>query len=327
MKHGKWMLLLALVPMVAACGDDSGGSDVATDDAAADDGAGADADADADADMGADADAEPDAEVEEEADAEVTSDESGDEATGETTEDAGDEVADDGGPPPPDWSCLGSVTWATPTETSLDMTGTVLDYVTDAPIEGATVKVCARSDAACATPLDEGTTDALGQVTLTVPLGTTGFDGYFDVSATGYVTVLRYTVEPITEMPPEAGRIVSMADTTTFAMLAAAAGVTPDPTRGHLVISALDCNPTYAAGVSLEVDTADVSSTAVYMIGGLPSTSATETDSSGAAGFINLPAGAATISTTLVSTGEAIASTDITIRAGTAALFPLPPTP
>ncbi|MBI5502065.1 MAG: hypothetical protein HY907_17615 [Deltaproteobacteria bacterium] len=323
MKHGKWMLLLALVPVAAACGDDSGGSDVTADDTGADDGAGADADADADADV----EPEVEAEAEEEADAETTTDESADDGTTEAAEDAGDEVADDGGPPPPDWSCLGSVVWGTPIEASLDMTGTALDYVTDAPIEGATVKVCARADAACATPLDEGTTDAAGQVTLTVPLGTTGFDGYFEVSATGYVTVLRYTVEPITEMPGADARVVSMVDTTTFAMLAAAAGVTPDPTRGHLVVNALDCNPTLAAGVSLDVDTADVSSTAVYMVGGLPSTSATETDSSGAAGFINLPAGAATISTTLVSTGEAIASTDITIRAGAAALFPLPPTP
>ncbi len=316
------LLLASAIPFLAAwgCGGGGGGNDDTTTDPDTPSDT-ADTAVDTDATDATDA-SDPDVVEDEGADVPFDAD-----AEDSVEEDVTTDTTDGDGPPPPDWSCLGSVIWGTPTLASLDILGTALDYVTGAPVAGATARACARTDAACATPLDEGTTDAAGQVTLTVPLGTTGFDGYFEVSMTGYVTTLRYTVEPITEMPPESGRMVQIVDLGTFALLAASLGVTPDPARGHLVINALDCTPFYAAGVSLAVDTADSGSTRIYMVGGLPSTTATETDASGAAGFVNLPTGPASVSTTLVSTSEAIGSTDIDIRAGAICIFAITPTP
>ena len=322
MKRTRWMLFLALAPFAAACGDDSSANDAAGEDAAAEDVSGADADADA--------------EVEEEADAAETTEDGVDDVDDvpdvsdvDDVPDVSDvdDVPDDGAMPPGDWTCLGSVTWPTPLLTTIDMTGTVQDYLTDAPIAGATVKVCARTDTDCTAPLDEGTTDALGEAVVTVPLGSTGFDGYFDIAAAGYVPALRYTVDPITSVPSAAASTAPLITTTTFAMLAGAAGITIDPARGHLILTAMDCEPAFAAGVALTVDTADSSSTRLYMVGGLPSTTATETDVSGGAGYVNLPAGAATVSTSLAATSDAVGSTDINIRAGAIAMFTMPPTP
>ncbi|MBI5501897.1 MAG: hypothetical protein HY907_16760 [Deltaproteobacteria bacterium] len=69
MKHGKWMLLLALVPLAAACGDDGGRPDATAEDA------------DADEDVGPEAETGADADADEEADAETTTDESADDGT------------------------------------------------------------------------------------------------------------------------------------------------------------------------------------------------------------------------------------------------------
>ena len=131
MTRTPWMLLLALAPFAAACGDDSSANDVAGEDAAAEDVAGADADADA--------------EVEEEADAAETTEDGVDDVDDvpdvDDTPDVDDvsdvdDVPDDGAMLPGDWTCLGSVTWPTPLLTSIDMTGTVQDLPHRCPDRG-----------------------------------------------------------------------------------------------------------------------------------------------------------------------------------------------
>jgi hypothetical protein len=243
-------------------------------------------------------------------------------------EDEGTGDADgDGGPVEPDWTCVGSVVVPTPTETSVEFTGTIVDYMTDSPLEGATVNVCAHDDLACATPLDTTTTDAAGQGTVTVPLGTTGFAGFFDVQRADYLPMLRWIYPPMAEPPAVGAGVQPMMSTATVGMMAALLGTTIDSARGELVVTALDCALLRAAGVSGEVDTADGSTMSFYIAGSLPSATATETDGSGTAGWINLPAGPAVITLRRVDTGATVAQATIGIRAGAASAIVLSPTP
>jgi hypothetical protein len=315
-------LLSAFAVGATACGGDDSGHDA---DVTGDDG-GADADADADGDGDADADADADVDdvpAETEADAvEETTD-----VPADVIDDEGTGDADGDGGPTLDWSCVGSVVVPTPTETSVEFTGTAIDYMTSAPLSGATVKVCEATDLACATPLDTATTDAAGQATVTVPFGTTGFAGYFDVQQTGYLPMLRWIYPPMTALPVVDARVVLVMDTATVGMLAAVLGATADPARGHLVVSALDCANARAAGVEAEVDTADGSTTSFYIAGSLPSATATETDGTGTAGWLNLPTGPAVITLRRADTGATVAQATVGIRAGAASAIVLSPTP
>ncbi len=63
----------------------------------------------------------------------------------------------------------------------------------------------------------------------------------------------------------------------------------PDPTRGHIAVNAADCAFTPAAGVSFTVNPSDMATVRYYLVGGVPATTATATDSSGIAAFVNLP--------------------------------------
>jgi hypothetical protein len=323
MRRNWWglALLSALAVGATACGGDDSSSDA---DVTGDD-AGADADADGDGDADADADADgDDVPAETEADvAEETTD-----VPADVIEDEGTGDADgDGGPVAPDWTCVGSVVVPTPTETSVEFTGTIIDYVTSAPLEGATVKVCASDDLPCTTPLDTATTDAAGQGMVTLPFGTTGFAGFFDVQQTGYLPMLRWIYPPMTTLPPPEAGAQAMLDTTTAGMMAALLGTTIDSARGELLVTALDCALLRAVGVSGEVDTADGSSMAFYIAGSLPSATATETDASGTLGWLNLPAGPAVLTLHRADTGATVAQATLGIRAGAASMIALSPTP
>ena len=102
---------------------------------------------------------------------------------------------EDAGPPVvPDWSCLGSVSLATPTGPStLDLT--LQDFLRMDPIADASVQVCAYADAACDTPLVEGTTDAAGRVVREEPITVTDGPCIHDCAITPrYVIVLDLPV-------------------------------------------------------------------------------------------------------------------------------------
>jgi hypothetical protein len=75
----------------------------------------------------------------------------------------------------------------------------------------------------------------------------------------------------------------------------------PDAGVGHIFMLALDCNDHHAPGVSFSVNID--AGTAFYQVGGLPVTTpmATQTDSDGTGGVINIPSGVIKVSTTIVT--------------------------
>jgi hypothetical protein len=78
-------------------------------------------------------------------------------------------------------------------------------------------------------------------------------------------------------------------------------------------------------GVTVTSSSADSAAVFGYLAGGLPSKTATETDSSGLAGWENYPAGPTTITITKVSTGQKLLTFDYFVRSRVVANVALPP--
>ena len=225
-----------------------------------------------------------------------------------------------------DWSCVGHVSWPASDGKPVTASAVVLDYQTLEPVVGATAIACAKGDAECATPDDQGTTDANGSITLTAPGGDVGFEGYVRVSASGHVTSSFFFPKPITTSPAKPGTFYLVAEDT-LAQLAGLVGDTLDPTRGHFAVTTLDCGDQHAAGLTIAADDADAKSGTYYVDGKLPSKTATRTDASGAIALLNLPVGPVTLTSTLDVTKETIGTFAAFVRAGEVSQITLPPTP
>jgi hypothetical protein len=178
--------------------------------------------------------------------------------------------------------------------TTLTFSVTFVDFSSEQPFVGSMVMACDKLDFTCASPLAQSMTDDTGLVSLTVPSGIDGFDGYLDVTG-GQVAGTGGPVFPSIWYPVPyvvadgwRGRtlLLSMDD---FEGILAATGTTPDPTRGHLALNAVDCLFGPAPGVSFTVDSADSQTVGYYLVNGVPVTTATATDASGIGAFGNLP--------------------------------------
>lgn len=221
------------------------------------------------------------------------------------------------------FTCVGHVTWPAPAAATETLTLHVLDLQGMAPLPGVTARACGHGDVPCDHPFSSGTTDALGVVPLTFPTGTTGFDGYFELTGGSVMPTRVFAV------PPE---VVSAAMTTVLAvtqqefnLLAAIARVTPDPARGHLATVLEDCDEHAAAGLALTVAPSPPDATPFYIAGVVPNTHADHTDATGIAGVLSLPPG--TYALTSAVAGVHVGAASVNVRAGFLTQFGLPPTP
>jgi hypothetical protein len=226
------------------------------------------------------------------------------------------------------WSCLDeNPTFLKPPSADPITFGmSIVEFVTEKPYEGLTVKACSQSDLDCGAPLATATTDANGRFEMTVPSGPSGFNGYIDLSGQSIFPALYYFLPPLI-VGGDRGRLrLPAADTIT--LLVKAIGVELDPTRGHLALVPWDCTLSPAPGVSLSIDTADAMTTTYYFRQGAPSHAATETDVAPAlGGAVNLPARLALVRATVTSRDQPSAEVNFNIRAGTLTASSLPPSP
>lgn len=193
----------------------------------------------------------------------------------------------------------------------------VVELATGAPLTGATIKLCSRTDVGCTTPrVTNLVPDSMsGVISADVE---SGFNGYFEATGSSIQSSL-YVVNPPTLRDT---RLVTwqVISPSSFALLAKIAtnNATPiDPELGHAFVGARDCFMEPIAGASFLPDRIDPkgNTKGFYVIDGLPDTSRTSTDNSGAGGFVNLPAGFVLMKSTLES-GKTIASANLIIRAG-----------
>ncbi len=232
-------------------------------------------------------------------------------------------------PPVNDWSCLGHVQWPDASAQRVTLTEPYVNLVTDLPIPGVRVQPCLPLDTTCATPVSEaGVTNDAGLVTLSVP---SGYDGYllslWDASFPTLVYISPPVFQSRTQLP------VPLLSTTAMGVLTAAMGtvdgaaVTVDPARGQMGLGAYDCAMAKAVGVSFSLSPAAPSSILVYLVGGLPSPTATSTDSDGFAAIVNVPPGTFTVTATLAATHQVIGTVTALSEAAHVMDFYLVPSP
>ena len=263
-----------------------------------------------------DAGADAPAEATTDAPAEATTD-----APAEATIDAPVEAG-----PSADWSCVGSVTYPAPAGQTAALTLQFKDFIAKTAIAGLTVKACSNADTDCQSPVDTQSSDGGGQVTLTLPTTGAGFDGFLDISdgATAKLepTVLYFSA-PIAANATDSVNLITKVEAS---LLGGAVG-TIDHTRGALLASLADCAGAGAIGAKVEVDSADATAKPFFFSMGFPSASATSTDDSGYAGYLNLPVGPAVVTGKDAASGTVFGTTSVQVRADSLTILFLAPTP
>jgi len=230
---------------------------------------------------------------------------------------------------PDNLACVGTIQWPEPEVATYTHTYGLVELLNQTPVVGATAKVCGFDDPQCDAPLSSGTTDAVGNVTLTFPAAAEGLTGYVEFSGDDIVTTLgfyRYTDNVAAYTAPGSFTYFVLGKTTMVA-LAALSNVEVDPARGHVIFSAFDCDGAPAAGISAEILSADVGTTPAYMEGGMPSTELTATTADGQGGLLNVPPGTSMLTATYEATGTEIGSAEVIVRAGAVTSTILVPIP
>jgi hypothetical protein len=237
-----------------------------------------------------------------------------------------DEVCVAGGPDPTEpWSCLGQVEWPAAGTSPLRLEVHVIDVLTSAPPEGLAVRVCAKLDVNCDSPIAApASLDASGAVVAQV---SAGFDGYLELTAPTITPALFFVTQPVYADTVVPG-VVPVVSPAGFQSIAAALGTTLDLTvAGHVYALASDCAQAPASGVRFDLDKKGVATTPFYMVNNAPVGSASATDGAGAGGYLNVPPGFVKLTGSVSATGARVGESSLVVRAGTVSYPRLIPTP
>ena len=136
------------------------------------------------------------------------------------------------------WSSLGCLDVPLPAAPDpMEITVRALDFgAQTGGIEGATVSLVRRDTGAV---VDTGTTDEDGEAIFSIATGGAAADVYFEFEAVGFPSTLSYTGWPLFE---DEKINYALANTDFVAAVATAAGATLDATKGHIVVTARDCD-------------------------------------------------------------------------------------
>lgn len=229
------------------------------------------------------------------------------------------------------WLCVGRVNWPLAPAGVNEVDFSVVDSMSSKPLPGAMVRACAREDQTCAPPQAQATADAMGKGALLMPAHAAiglGFDGYYAIDAAGEMPWRIFASSPVTlAHAPFNWTVGSMAS---FQSTIAGVGLTPDPTRGQIILDAADCVQSPAAGVSFKVTDgagADLSKSVYYLSGGALNNVATETDFTGAGVLFNVPAGSLTVQAIPKAIGKASSTEGVLSLPGAVSTLILLPTP
>jgi len=235
-------------------------------------------------------------------------------------------------------SCLdlrcGGNPWPAFAAASLALHLSVTSFTAASPFPGVLVKVCGATDHDCTSPLDSATTAADGVVDVATPTGPGGEGGYVDFSGPSIApTVLELRLVNVVTLhaddnDPMITVTASTLDMNTWGLLRGSYNLPEDPgARSRFTIQAKSCGSSNVPGVTITSSSADSETVFGYVAGGLPSKTATETDSSGTASWENHPAGPTTITITKASTGQKLLTYAYFVRGGVLSNVGLPPGP
>jgi hypothetical protein len=224
-----------------------------------------------------------------------------------------------------DTSCLGSYAWSRATTTTVPVTFQFVDALTpDEGASGLSVKVCRGDDVDCVSAGAPATTDAAGQVALTLPAPLRTFDGYLDVTGGDWYPTLVKLGYPVAR---PAAVLMPIVDEQSIALQIQSSGVEPDPTRGQLQMRMFGCAGVGMRGVSFEASAnlVDDATRTWYVTSGFPNFDAVATNDLGSGGIINVKRGFADITARLAADGTVIARARAPVRAGYLTIVVLAP--
>jgi hypothetical protein len=214
--------------------------------------------------------------------------------------------------PEPKWSCLGKPASTAPATGKYHVTFLVQHLITMMPLAGIKVRLCRKLDVACNNALSEElVSDSSGQVSFDI---TGGFDGYARFESDTIIPGLFFFNPPVSTDIPSIP--ISIGPSDVIAILALQAQAKQDPDRGVVLVSAHDCTGAVAEGVVLTSSVDDPQSIPFYSDQGLPSGSATQTDSSGYGGLLNASPGTVSFSGVVAATGKEIGEATLLVQQG-----------
>jgi hypothetical protein len=232
------------------------------------------------------------------------------------------------------WRCLGNptpppVSTAATAHVSLPVCDSLRGC--GLPIAGLTAKLCAKLDAGCTSPLPFDISYANGVFDFDVPASPMGFNGYLAIAsppelctdgmifgeATRALCALLPECNPaapdarceIPAYPPvsfffnppvvadaSVSRPLQITSTAASLAIAQAAGIVYDPTRGSLLVTALDCDGTRASGLSFSLENYQGNpSQTLYVENNIPSRALLATDATGVGIVIDVSPGFVTV--------------------------------
>jgi hypothetical protein len=190
------------------------------------------------------------------------------------------------------WSCLGKKPLVSPPyelgTTDVTFTIFIADTVTRQPPGGLLVSACSPLDIECARPMaDSVPPDADGFVRVDVPRN---FAGFFRVVSDQTVPAALFidgAVSADTTAKP-----MLLIGQGPFQALTQSQGVAIDPSLGHLLLRAYDCDRAAAPGIRF---TSDKGGQPFAFVDSLPVVGQTVTDAQGTGGFLNVLPGLAVV--------------------------------
>ena len=261
---------------------------------------------------------------------------------GDLTDSQSPDVQADTTPVDPVWGCLGNVVTPMPKKPKVAVSVPLIQLLTKKPVTDVSALVCAKIDVNCSSPLAQTVPDMNGVLKLTLDAGFDGFviivpnlpDGGCPTDAgqdaatcLGPLTIpsLVFFNPPLVDDTTYI--TVLMLSYASLVQLAASNGDTIDPTQGAVFMQAIDCAAHPAKDVAVSLDSTSSQTHGFYFSSGLPSLTASSTDVTGYAGFINVPIGARTVTGILKPTQKFIGKTSVFARAGFISYTTMAPSP
>ncbi len=211
------------------------------------------------------------------------------------------------------WECVGKVSWPSPKTTTSTIHFWSRDLSSSSAIPGTQVSVCSALDVGCNAPLQTGTTNDAGEVSLTFAnrdpyMPGVGLTGYLTFSAMDSLPGQVYWGFPLSEAD-----YFTYDSTLTPANWHAdiqAIGVTLDAARSAAVVVVFDCLGNQASGVTVTLDTAD-KETVSFTSGGIATST---TGSDGTLTFFNVPTGHLRATATPMAIQRPSSVVDVTVE-------------
>lgn len=215
-------------------------------------------------------------------------------------------------PPDPKWGCLGMPVQPSTATGKFKVDFLVRHLITQQPLPGVTARACRKLDVECTDKVGEQVvTDDEGKVTLTVDAN---FEGYVRFEGSSIAPGLYFFNPGVTSDLPQIP--ISIGPPDTIALLALQAGAKQSPDRGVALISVRNCMGGVGDGVVLSSSVHDDLAVPFYSEAGLPSGSATQTDTDGYGGLLNAGAGTHTFTATLAATGQRVGAATLLVQSG-----------